>query len=94
LCLRKRKGDEIDGTHEVAKKSKKEKDKDGKLEKALKVRLASRPLYRSQFSNTSGKKPQGSLEILRLTAAGELSNSSPAFSQRKDLCLEENLIGL
>lgn len=38
ISLRKRKGDEVDGMDEVAKKkSKKEKDKDRKLEKALKV---------------------------------------------------------
>lgn len=38
VSFRKRKGDEVDGVDEVAKKkSKKEKDKDSKLEKALKV---------------------------------------------------------
>lgn len=40
--FRKRKGDEVDGMDEVAKKkSKKEKDKESRLEKALKV--SSRP---------------------------------------------------
>lgn len=38
LSFRKRKGDEVDGMDQVVKKkSKKEKDKDSKLEKALKV---------------------------------------------------------
>lgn len=38
VSFRKRKGDEVDGLDEVAKKkSKKEKDKEIKLEKALKV---------------------------------------------------------
>ena len=38
VSFRKRKGDEVDGMDEVAKKkSKKEKDKDSRLEKALKV---------------------------------------------------------
>lgn len=38
LLFRKRKGDEVDGMDQVAKKkSKKDKDKDSKLEKALKV---------------------------------------------------------
>lgn len=38
VSFRKRKGDEVDGMDEVAKKkSKKEKDKDSKLERALKV---------------------------------------------------------
>lgn len=38
VSFRKRKGDEVDGADEVAKKkSKKGKDKDSKLEKALKV---------------------------------------------------------
>lgn len=38
VSFRKRKGDEVDGMEEVAKKkSRKEKDKESKLEKALKV---------------------------------------------------------
>lgn len=62
LPFRKRKGDEVDGMDQVAKKkSKKEKDKDSKLEKALKVSSELCVSFRHCLSSLSSfwKKVQG-----------------------------------
>lgn len=100
VSFRKRKGDEMDGMVEVAKKkSKKEKDKDSRLERALKVssELCVSTYRCVNFCPHSGRKVPGGVCVpLTKTSKNSQTGSSGEIArrslhpQRRPWCLKES----